>query len=233
MTTEQLDAYDGADEVTSGPFGIICRENRNHRKKQSIVLDRTAADPGAPLLEVGCGHGLHAPRYAEEFQYTGIDLSPSLVRETRRRVTAVDPDASVEEMDATSLEYTDDAFDAVVGTAILHHLSDQETALREWARVTRPGGSVTLMEPNYLFPLAFATTHQLSEEKHKRGMAPWRLRETLARVDGVEWTVEPRLYTPPWPAAAAGLYDGVDSLARRVPALRWGSMMLLIHGDVQ
>lgn len=223
MSTEQHDAYDTATEVTSGPLGLA-RDNRNHRKKQALILDETTAEPGARVLEVGCGHGLHAPGYAAEFDTVHIDLSDSLVASTRERLTDY-PTAEVRQMDAMALEFPDDHFDAVVGTAILHHLHDAEAALREWARVTRSGGDVTLMEPNYLFPQAFLTTHLVPEERHKRQMAPWRIRRTMADVPG-RARVEPRLYAPPVESAVC---DWFDALGRWMTGARWLSQMLLLQ----
>lgn len=228
MSDIQRDAYDGKKAVHSDPFGLWSRDNRNHRKKQELILEATHADAGDDVLEVGCGHGIHAPQYAEQFCYTGIDLIESLVAEARHRATRADADAVVQQMDATALEYEPDSFDAVVGTAVLHHLADQSGALREWQRVTRSGGSITLMEPNYLFPKDLITAHTVPEERHKTGMAPWRLRDTLDDIAD-EWKLTPCIYTPPWPAPLTPVYDQVDASMQDVPGARWLSQMLRIH----
>lgn len=233
MTDVQREHYDGADEIGSDPFHLLDRDNRNHAKKQRIILDRVQADAGDRVLEVGCGDGLHAPGYAQRYEYAGIDLSQSLVEQTRERVDAVADRWTVRQADALDLEWRDDEFGAVVGTAILHHLPDYQRALAEWVRVTESGGSVTLMEPNALFPKDLLTAYAVEAERHKRQMFPWRLKDTLAAVDGADWTVDPRIYTPPWPERAAGVFDRVDELVRRLPGARWASQMLLIHGEVR
>lgn len=226
MSDAQRDAYADADAVYSDALGLVDRDNRNHRKKQRLILARTAAQPGDAVLEVGCGHGLHAEGYDARFRYTGVDLSPSLVDATRDRID----DGRALVADARDLPFPDDSFEAVVGTAILHHLDAQERALSEWCRVAAK--SVTLMEPNYLFPKDFASAHLVPEERHKREMAPFRLRETVDAVAAehdATGIVTPHIYTPPWPAALAGLYDVADAAARYVPVLRWVSQMQLIH----
>jgi Methylase involved in ubiquinone/menaquinone biosynthesis len=193
MSQTQRDAYANSERIESDPWGILSRDNRNHHKKQRLILDATAAAPGDRVLEVGCGHGLHARQYAERFDYTGIDISESLLAVAREQA----PGGRFELADAMTLPYQRNAFDAVVGTAILHHLPDAAAALREWVRVAT--GSVTLVEPNYLFPKECISTHTQPEEQHKSQMAPWRVRRVLAGLDASAATVEPVIYTPPWP----------------------------------
>lgn len=221
MSAEQHAAYADAERIDSDPFGLFDRDNRNHAKKRRLITAR-GPPPGAHVLEVGCGDGLHARSYADRWDLTAVDLSSSLLGETRTRA----PDATVVQADATRLPWPDNAFDAVVGSAVLHHLPDAGAALREWQRVAE---TVVLTEPNYLFPKDLATAHLVAEEEHKTQMAPWRLRRTLAELRG-EWTLENRLFTPPWPERVSGWWDRVDDVCRRVPGLRRLSQLLLIEG---
>ncbi len=50
-------------------------------------------------------------------------------------------------MDLTSLTFPDDSFDAVLCSHVLEHIPDDDAALRELARVTRPGGLIVLQHP--------------------------------------------------------------------------------------
>jgi SAM-dependent methyltransferase len=229
MSKTQRSAYEHRTEIDSDPLGVIDRDNRNHRKKRQIIVDHMAADPGDTLLEIGCGDGLHAIVYDRYYEYTGVDLSESLAAETNRRID----DGVALQMDATDLSFETDFFQATVGTAVWHHMPDPVTALEEWRRVTAPGGSVTLMEPNYLFPKEVVETQVIPEERHKSNMAPWRVRRFLDDVDGVEWTHEPRLFTLPWPHKFFGIYDRIDEIGRKVPGFRWMGLMQLIHGVVE
>jgi ubiquinone/menaquinone biosynthesis C-methylase UbiE len=227
MTTEQQAAYDGAEEIGSDPFGVLDRDNRNHRKKRRLIVDALDVGPDAHVLEVGCGGGLHAEQYAEAFdEFTAVDLSASLCDQTRSRA----PDSTVLQADARRLPFPDDAVDAVVGAAVLHHLPDIQRALAEWLRVARE--SVTVMEPNVLFPKDLATAYLLPEERHKTQMVPWNVRavfDALETSHGVQTAVEPCIHTPPWPGALIDLWDRVDSVARSVPGVRWLGQMVFLR----
>jgi ubiquinone/menaquinone biosynthesis C-methylase UbiE len=232
MSETQLEKYEDAKTVHSDPFGVINRDNRNHAAKAEYIVDRADITSGDAVLEVGCGAGLHSTTYASlTGEYTGIDISPSLVARTREKLSRGDVGVA----DAHHTPFSSDSFDAVVGSAILHHLHDQAGALREWARITKPGGCITLMEPNYLFPKDLVTAHLVPEEKHKTEMAPWRLRDTLAELASEEATpvqsfdVRPRLYTPPWPESLHGVFDSIDGVCEQLPGIRWGSQMLEVH----
>lgn len=228
MSREQHAAYRDTTSVASDALGLISRDNPNHRRKRGIIQWVAGLGYGDRILEVGCGSGLHTEGYSRQYDVTAVDISPSLVRTTRQRA----PDADVVQADATQLSFPDGTFDAVVGTAILHHLPDARAALREWLRVTQSGGTVTLMEPNYLFPKDFVSAHLVPEERHKTQMAPWRVRRILEDVAPGDWRHEPRLYTPPWPERLLETYEAVDSVLQTAPGLRWLGMMQVIHLEV-
>lgn len=235
MSETQRDYYDDATEIGSDPFHILDRDNRNHRKKQDIILEHVAADDGERILEVGCGHGLHAPEYADRYEYAGVDISKPLLEQTRQQVNAVADSWTVRQDDAMNLDWDDNEFGAVVGTAILHHLKDPHAALEEWIRVTNPGGSVTLMEPNYYFPKDFVETHLIDAERNKVNIRPSVIGDICSDVttDAGRWIVEPHIYTPPWPAPLHGVYDRLDDTLQSIPFVRWSAQMLLIHIEVK
>ena len=92
---------------------------------------------GADVLEVGCGTGLILERVAGfANRAVGIDLSPGMLAHARSR------GLDVAEASATELPYPDASFDVVYSFKVLAHVEDIRTAMREMARVTRPGGHV-------------------------------------------------------------------------------------------
>lgn len=93
------------------------------------------------ILDIGCGTGSATVFLAREFpraRVRGVDLSPAMIREARRKV-GLDPEARVafREGDASSLPYPDAGFDLVVQ-------NNMPVFFDEIARVLRPGGYVVV-----------------------------------------------------------------------------------------
>jgi SAM-dependent methyltransferase len=103
------------------------------------VLDATDVGPRLRVLDVGCGSGLAlvlaAGRGAE---VAGADITPGLLAIARERL----PDAELREADMEALPFADAAFDVVLGVNSFQFAADPLRALREAARVCRPGGRV-------------------------------------------------------------------------------------------
>ncbi|MCA1407296.1 class I SAM-dependent methyltransferase [Ensifer sp. IC3342] len=93
------------------------------------------------VLDVGCGTG-HLTRAiaAASARATGIDLSQSYV-DFARRATA-DRMITFDVGDALDLPYADGVFERALSMLALDLLPDAARGLREFRRVTRPGGTV-------------------------------------------------------------------------------------------
>lgn len=110
------------------------------------LLDRVAAHAdGGPVVEVGCGPG-HVTAYLARAgaDASGIDLSPGMVAEARRRF----PDGSYEVGDLRRLmrPTTSGGWAAVLGWYSLIHLAESELpdAVASLARPLAPGGWLVL-----------------------------------------------------------------------------------------
>lgn len=98
--------------------------------------------PGARVLDVGCGHGALLEPVAQEYRLTGVDFAIDLLTSARKR------GYDVYHADATALPFSDDQFDSVFCAEVLQHFADPSPLLCELARVCRPGGSVVLSTLN-------------------------------------------------------------------------------------
>lgn len=188
---------------------------------------------GDRLLEIGCGEGanLHHLR-ASGARFFGVDFSRARAAFARRAVHAETVAA-----DATALPFADGSFDAVLIRDLLHHVKDGRAVLAEARRVLRPGGRLTLVEPNRNSPLVLAQAAVIPAE---RGV----LRSTAARlralIESAGLAVTREAHAHPFPlervllhpdlgapslAALPGVaraFAAADALARRLlPSRAW------------
>ena len=110
---------------------------------------------GARVLEVGCGVGYDAAVLVRGgFLVTLTDISIGTLKRAKKNIKP-DGRADFVVADADALPFGNASFDAVFINASLHHLPDPKTALREMARVVRPGGLVIAgIEPNRFWHLS-------------------------------------------------------------------------------
>lgn len=103
--------------------------------------------PGRTLLDVGVGTGLCLPDYATRFEVTGVDLSPAMLAQARRRVEreGLSHVRELREMDAGALDYPSGSFDLVVAAYVMTVVPDMGQVMGELERVCRPGGSIVIV----------------------------------------------------------------------------------------
>jgi ubiquinone/menaquinone biosynthesis C-methylase UbiE len=107
-------------------------------------VERLRADlaPDDDVLSAGCGAG-DAPLLAAGEHGVGIDCSREQLTRARRSVPA-----ALVQGDLTALPFAADSFDVVAALYSLIHvpLDEHRTALAEFARVLRPGGTLLVTE---------------------------------------------------------------------------------------
>jgi ubiquinone/menaquinone biosynthesis C-methylase UbiE len=129
-------------------WGTKAGQQRARRRAQ-LLIEHGRIAPNRAVLEIGCGTGLFSRHLARTGARVVVsDLSWDLISqiEARGNDTLV-PVLS----DAEYLPFGSNAFDAVVGSSILHHLRPV-VALDEVFRVLRPEGYIAFAEPNMLNP---------------------------------------------------------------------------------
>ena len=129
--------------IDSLPFFAEC-------KRESY--DLLAAMQGSRILEVGCGLGDDAAALAQRVAPGGavvaVDGSEAMVEAARRRhgdVAALSFDVA----DAGRLPYGDASFDGCRIDRVLQHIADPTAAIREMARVLRPGGMLVAFDNDW------------------------------------------------------------------------------------
>jgi demethylmenaquinone methyltransferase / 2-methoxy-6-polyprenyl-1,4-benzoquinol methylase len=126
--------YDRTNTILS--FG----RDRVWRRATAAAL---ALRPGERVLDLGAGTGVSTVDLAKSGAYAvGSDISLGMLGVGRR----VRPQVPLVAGDALALPFADASFDAVTISFALRNIGDTAGALREMARVTRPGGRLVVCE---------------------------------------------------------------------------------------
>lgn len=130
-------------------WGAVLSFGQDPRWRRFLV-SRIDAGPTDTVLDVATGTGavaLELVRQKDCF-VVGVDQSPGMLEEARRRVTLAAAAAKIrlQEGDARALPFEDGQFDAVTFTYLLRYVEDPAATVRELARVVKPGGSVAALE---------------------------------------------------------------------------------------
>jgi ubiquinone/menaquinone biosynthesis C-methylase UbiE len=145
------------------------------------LLEALAPKPGERVLEVGPGTGYYTLDVAQALAPEGslhiLDVQQKMLDHTMRRaeaasITNVTPTAS----DARNLPYPDGTFDAAYLVAVLGEIPDQDAALRELARVLKPGGRLVVgelcVDPHWVTPSSLKRRGEQAGLTFQRRLGP-------------------------------------------------------------
>jgi SAM-dependent methyltransferase len=122
--------------------------------KLSIDPRLLPADTASRVLDVGCGDGRHVAEAARRgCRAVGLDYDAGALAGARARIGGQRVDLVVG--DAARLPFRDGAFDTVICTETLEHLPDDRAAIREIARLLRPGGTLLGAVPSHFTELMY------------------------------------------------------------------------------
>ncbi|WP_089307270.1 methyltransferase domain-containing protein [Geodermatophilus pulveris] len=208
------------DTYTHGHAEPVLRSHRWRTAENSAAYLLPHLRPGLDLLDVGCGPGTITVDLAGRVapgRVLAVDVSPDPLDEARALAVERGLPVRFAVGDACALGAADDSFDVVHAHQVLQHLTDPVAALREMARVCRPGGLVAVRDVDY------ATVTWAPADV---GLDRWLdLYHRVARRNGAEPDAGRRLLG--W-AHAAGLRDVTASASawcHASPAERewWGT----------
>ena len=147
----------------------------------TIDFSRIPMDPGSRILDIGCGSGRHtceAYRCREAF-VIGADLAMDDVREARNRLRYHDQlgehGGGVWQLniaDIRDLPYKRRAFDLLICSEVMEHIPDEKQAVKELARILKPGKHLALSVPRYI---PERICWMLSQEYHKANQGHIRI----------------------------------------------------------
>jgi ubiquinone/menaquinone biosynthesis C-methylase UbiE len=140
------------DTYTHGHAEPVLQSHRWRTAENSAAYLLPSLRPGLDLLDVGCGPGTITVDLAARVgpgRVLGIDVSADPLAEAREAAARAGVEASFEVGDVYALAAADDSFDVVHAHQVLQHLTDPVAALREMARVCRPGGVIAVRDVDY------------------------------------------------------------------------------------
>ena len=104
---------------------------------------------GKKILEIGPGMGLHTELMTRRGgDVTAIDLTPTAVEATTKRLALKGLTARVMQGDAERLPFDDASFDLVWSWGVIHHSARTARIVRQIARVLKPDGQARIMVYN-------------------------------------------------------------------------------------
>jgi SAM-dependent methyltransferase len=122
----------------------------------TVDYARLGVAPGDRLLDFGCGFGRHAFEAARRgARVVTVDAGAAEVSGVRATFGAmveageIGADAPLGSVQGDGLElpFPDGTFDRVIASEVLEHIPDDVAAMRELARVLRPGGAMAVTVP--------------------------------------------------------------------------------------
>jgi ubiquinone/menaquinone biosynthesis C-methylase UbiE len=159
---------------------------------QADVVDTAACQAGERVLVAGCGTGNFehgALAHTPELSIEAVDFAPSMLARARRK-NAANAAVCYHQADlCATLPFAPASFDVAVMCNVLYALPDPDAALREIARVVKPGGRFVLCDrpPHSHFgPVARAHCVALAARPPLRRLGGWlRTAAVLPALGGV------------------------------------------------
>jgi SAM-dependent methyltransferase len=125
----------------------------------TVDFARLSIEPGTRLLDLGSGAGRHAFEAARRGgQVVALDLDRAELANVTAVAAAMAEAAELQVPasiiasvgDATRMPFPDDSFDIVIAAEVMEHIPADDAAMREVARVLRPGGVAAVTVPAWL-----------------------------------------------------------------------------------
>ncbi|WP_444858788.1 class I SAM-dependent methyltransferase [Sphingosinicella sp.] len=167
--TENTMSYDWKEKSAFERFSLEWYDDIDRRFLHAARLFNGTPNPfvelmdlehlkGARVLEIGCGMGFHSELLLRAgANVTSVDISPTSVSSTQKRLDLKGLKGDVRQMDAEHLDLPDAEFDLVWSWGVIHHSARTGRVLREINRVMKPDGEVRLMVYNLEGMQAYVT----------------------------------------------------------------------------
>lgn len=101
------------------------------------------------VLEIGAGTGEHVKFVLHDYdEYTLSDMDEETLEVAKAKLlTTQRGSLKFERQEGSTLNYADDSFDRLIATHVLEHIYQPHLALKEWSRVIKDGGVLSILIP--------------------------------------------------------------------------------------
>ncbi|KAK4692195.1 hypothetical protein P7C71_g4963, partial [Lecanoromycetidae sp. Uapishka_2] len=134
----------------SGHSDSVLRWHSARTAANSAAYLLDSIRPDMHILDIGCGPGSITADLAAlvpQGQVVGIDVGPVSIEEARKMANERGlKNVTFDVGDAHALDFPNHFFDIVHAHQVLQHAGNPPHALREWHRVTKPGGIIACRE---------------------------------------------------------------------------------------
>lgn len=137
------DIYDGSNYSSPLQSAVMRASHRLVEKKFRVN------EQFSRVLEIGAGTGEHLAFVKHGFdQYVLTDLDSRTLAVAKGKIGAMHGDrVSFETQSGDGLSFPDNSFDRVIATHVLEHIYRPHLALKEWARVVKSEGTLSVLIP--------------------------------------------------------------------------------------
>ena len=145
-----------ADDELPAYAPMLAAYQRSHARELREMIGALPLRPGDRVLDMACGAGVYSRWLAERVGprglVAGVDISRAFLDQARAHAAGAGR-LAWQIGDIAGLPFADGAFDLAWGAQSMYSLPDPLAALRELARVTRPGGTVAVFENDMMHHL--------------------------------------------------------------------------------
>lgn len=187
------------------------------------------------VLEIGCGTGLFTGKVIKlsGAQVTATDLSEDLLNIAKTK----NPQATFIIDDAMKMTFSENSFDVVFGSSVLHHL-DMNLALSEIFRVLKKNGRMIFAEPNMINPQIFVQKNipfikeMLGDSPDETAIVRWKFEKMMAQSGFKNIQIFPYDFLHPFtPQPLISLVNSIGKVVEKIPLLREIAGSVIIYGE--
>ena len=144
-------AQDQFDDATSRQLEAVYLTPDVVEQREKIMA-LLGVRSGEKALDIGCGPGLTTLALAQATgasgEVSGVDIAEPMLAIARNRCAGY-ANVRFTAADVTALPYEDDSFDIALATQVYEYVEQVDQALKELARVVKPGGRVLIVDTDW------------------------------------------------------------------------------------